>query len=216
MPVSVWRSTRQPRLPSRMGASRVAHAARWGHFASLVRSNASQFERLPAVRRRRISPQSPDCLRVRQLSGPPPCAKPFSWRARSSLRWHVCVLASASVVTPPPLIRRGPRCATYPPLRCAWLCRDASLRQSPPSRRRLPHRGGVFAPAPFPPRVRSPASRDAVSSRRKRSVPLAPAPACFGIAERSAPYPAHGWRALRRMRERGRARRSPPPTEAQR
>ena len=57
------------------------------------------------------------------------------------------------------LIRRGPRCAMHPPLRCAWLGREASLRQSPPSRRRLPHRGGVFAPAPFLPRVRSPANR---------------------------------------------------------
>ena len=126
-------------------------------------------------------PQSLDCVRVRPPSDPRPCARPLSWRARSSPRWHVCVLASASVVTPPPLIRRGPRCAMHPPLRCAWLGRDASLRQSPPSRRRLPHRGGVFAPAPFLPRVRSPAGRNAVSSRRKR-------PACtcrrFAAVER--------------------------------
>ena len=114
-------------------------------------------------------PQSLDCVRVRPPSDPRPCARPLSWRARSSPRWHVCVLASASVVTPPPLIRRDPRRAMHPPLRCAWLGRDASLRQSPPSRRRLPHRGGVFAPAPLLPRVRSPASSFGFLSRRKRS-----------------------------------------------
>ena len=39
----------------------------------------------------------------------------------------------------------------HPPLRCAWLGRDTSLRQSPPSRRRLSHPGGGLRSGPAPP-----------------------------------------------------------------
>ena len=55
--------------------------------------------------------------------------------------------------TPPPRIRLHPRRAIHPPLRCAWLGRDASLRQSHPSRRRLAPRGVGFALAPWQARL---------------------------------------------------------------
>jgi len=55
--------------------------------------------------------------------------------------------------TPPPRIRLHPRWAIHPPLRRAWLGRDASLRQSHPSRRCLAHRGVGFALAPWQARL---------------------------------------------------------------
>ena len=55
--------------------------------------------------------------------------------------------------TPPPRIRLHPRWAIHPPLRRAWLGRDASLRQSHPSRRRLAPRGVGSALAPWQARL---------------------------------------------------------------
>ena len=55
--------------------------------------------------------------------------------------------------TPPPRIRLHPRRAIHPPLRRAWLGREASLRQSHPSRRRLAPRGVGFALAPWQARL---------------------------------------------------------------
>ena len=55
--------------------------------------------------------------------------------------------------TPPPRIRPHPRGSIHPPLRSAWLGRDASLRQSHPSRRRLAPHGVGFALAPWQARL---------------------------------------------------------------
>ena len=79
------------------------HAAPWGHFASLVRSIASQSARLPAVRRRRISPQSLDCVRVRSLPGPAHFASLRSAKGGGGPRgWH----GRAAVFGAPPLRHR--------------------------------------------------------------------------------------------------------------
>ena len=112
MPVSVWRRTPQPCFPSRRGRSASRpHAAPWGHFASLVRSIASQSARLPAVRRRRISPQSLDCVRVRSHRGPRLCAEGARLRGRSPPRLARARGRFRAAVTPPPLARsaRGAR-----------------------------------------------------------------------------------------------------------
>ena len=62
----------------------------------------------------------------------------------------------------------------HPPLRCAWLGRDTSLRQSPPSRRRLSHRGGGLRSGPAPPSRPLDTLVDA-GFHSGASVPLAPA-----------------------------------------
>ena len=62
----------------------------------------------------------------------------------------------------------------HPPLRCAWLGRDTSLRQSPPSRRRLSHRGGGLRSGPAPPLRPLDPLVDA-GFHSGASVPLAPA-----------------------------------------
>ena len=67
-----------------------------------------------------------------------------------------------------------PRCAMHPPLRCAWLGRDTSLRQSPPSRRRLSHPGGGLRSGPAPP-LRPLDTLIVFSFHSGASVPLAPA-----------------------------------------
>ena len=70
--------------------------------------------------------------------------------------------------------RLSPRCAMHPPLRCAWLGRDTSLRQSPPSRRRLSHPGGGLRSGPAPPSRPLDTLIDA-RFHSGASVPLAPA-----------------------------------------
>ena len=132
----------------------------------------------------RAAPQSLDCVRARPFRVPALFASVRSARGRCGARWHVCVLASASVVAPPPLIRRHPRCAMHPPLRCAWLGRDTSLRQSPPSRRRLSHPGGGLRSGPAPP-LRPLDTLIVFRFHSGASVPLAPAREPY---ERAAPW----------------------------
>ena len=74
--------------------------------------------------------------------------------------------------TPPPRIRLHPRRAIHPPLRRAWLGRDASLRQSHPSRRRLAPRGVGFALAPWQARLAPCALSALVRFCGARSAPL--------------------------------------------
>ena len=71
-----------------------------------------------------------------------------------------------------PRIRLHPRGAIHPPLRRAWLGRDASLRQSHPSRRRLAHRGVGFALAPWQARLAPCALSAHVRFCGARSAPL--------------------------------------------
>ena len=104
-----------------------------------------------------------------------PCTGPLGWRARSSPRLARARGGFRRASTPrgclrtlrvrlrrifPPLrfgafprIRLHPRWAIHPPLRRVWLGRDASLRQSHPSRRRLAHRGVGSALAPWQARL---------------------------------------------------------------
>ena len=120
-------------VASRSGAFRIAafRAAPCGHFASLVRSIASQSARLPS--------------------------ESFAFFGASRGRWAARLARARGgfrrASTPPPRIRLHPRRAIHPPLRCAWLGRDASLRQSHPSRRRLARRGVGFALAPWQARL---------------------------------------------------------------
>ena len=74
--------------------------------------------------------------------------------------------------TPPPRIRLHPRGAIHPPLRRAWLGREASLRQSHPSRRRLAPRGAGFALAPWQARLAPCALSALVRFCGARSAPL--------------------------------------------
>jgi hypothetical protein len=75
----------------------------------------------------------------------------------------------------------------HPPLRCAWLGRDTSLRQSPPSRRRLSHPGGGLRSGPAPPLRPLDTLIDA-GFHSGASVPLAPArEPCRGFAQHLAP-----------------------------
>ena len=74
--------------------------------------------------------------------------------------------------TPPLRIRLHPRGAIHPPLRRAWLGRDASLRQSHPSRRRLAPRGVGFALAPWQARLAPCALSALVRFCGARSAPL--------------------------------------------
>ena len=85
-----------------------------------------------------------------------------SQRARSTARMLAHPSGSASPNLPYesfaffgafPRIHLPPRRAIHPPLRRAWLGRDASLRQSHPSRRRLALRGVGFALAPWQARL---------------------------------------------------------------
>ena len=71
-----------------------------------------------------------------------------------------------------PRIRLHPRGAIHPPLRRAWLGRDASLRQSHPSRRRLAPRGAGFALAPWQARLAPCALSVLVRFCGARSAPL--------------------------------------------
>ena len=135
----------------------------------------------------RAAPQSLDCVRARPFRVPALFASVRSARGRCGARWHVCVLASASVVAPPTRNRLSPGCAMHPPLRCAWLGRDTSLRQSPPSRRRLSHRGGGLRSGPAPPLRPLDTLVDA-GFHSGASVPLAPAhEPCRGFAQHLAP-----------------------------
>ena len=75
----------------------------------------------------------------------------------------------------------------HPPLRCAWLGRDTSLRQSPPSRRRLSHPGGGLRSGPAPPLRPLDTLVDA-GFHSGASVPLAPArEPCKSFAQHLAP-----------------------------
>ena len=150
---------------------------------------AASPQRYVRARKRRHAhvphpPQSLDCVRARPFRVPTLFASVRSARGRCGARWHVCVLASASVVAPPTLIRLSPRCAMHPPLRCAWLGRDTSLRQSPPSRRRLSHPGGGLRSGPAPPLRPLDTLVDA-GFHSGASVPLAPAREPY---ERAAPW----------------------------
>ena len=127
VPVIVWRRTRQPRFPPRKGGRLALRPAPLGN-----REIAFGCVRL-AIRR--------------------PCTGPLGWRARSSPRLARARGGFRRASTPPPRIRLHPRGAIHPPLRRAWLGRDASLRQSHPSRRRLVHRGAGFALAPWQARL---------------------------------------------------------------
>ena len=62
------------------------------------------------------------------------CARPLSWRARSSSRWHVCGLGSAAVVAPPPRIAFDPVRGIHPRMRLAWLGRNTSRHPARPPR----------------------------------------------------------------------------------
>ena len=151
VPVIVWRRTRQPRFPPRaFGCVRLA------------------------IRR--------------------PCTGPLGWRARSSPRLARArggirrayaprgCLRTLRVrlrrIFPPlrfgafPRIRLHPRGAIHPPLRRAWLGREASLRQSHPSRRRLAPRGTGFALAPWQARLAPCALSALVRFCGARSAPL--------------------------------------------
>ena len=144
----------------------------------------------------RAAPQSLDCVRARPFRVPALFASVRSARGRCGARWHVCVLASASVVAPPTRNRLSPRCAMNPPLRCAWLGRDTSLRQSPPSRRRLSHPGGGLRSGPAPPLRPLDTLVDA-GFHSGASVPLAPAREPY---ERSAQHLAQGGSRVQRDR----------------
>ena len=142
-------------VASRSGAFRLAafRAAPCGHFASLVRSIASQSARLPsesfaffgASRGRWAARLARARGGFRRASTPRGCLRTLRVRLRR--------------IFPPlrfgafPRIRLHPRGAIHPPLRRAWLGRDASLRQSHPSRRRLAPRGVGFALAPWQARL---------------------------------------------------------------
>ena len=89
----------------------------------------------------RTARQSRDCLRVRPLSDPPP----LHGAARLAGAFFATVGTGARRFR----IRLHPRGAIHPPLRRAWLGRDASLRQSHPSRRCLAPRGVGIALAPW-------------------------------------------------------------------
>ena len=123
-----------------------------------------------------------------------PCTGPLGWRARSSPRLARARGGFRRASTPrgclrtlrvrlrrifPPLrfgafprIRLHPRGAIHPPLRRAWLGRDASLRQSHPSRRRLAPRGAGFALAPWQARLAPCALSALVRFCGARSAPL--------------------------------------------
>ena len=62
------------------------------------------------------------------------CARPLSWRARSSSRWHVCGLGSAAVVAPPPRTAFVPVRGIHPRMRLAWLGRNTSRHPARPPR----------------------------------------------------------------------------------
>ena len=62
------------------------------------------------------------------------CARPLSWRARSSSRWHVCGLGSAAVVAPPSRIAFSPVRGIHPRMRLAWLGRNTSRHPARPPR----------------------------------------------------------------------------------
>ena len=62
------------------------------------------------------------------------CARPLSWRARSSSRWHVCGLGSAAVVAPPSRIAFAPVRGIHPRMRLAWLGRNTSRHPARPPR----------------------------------------------------------------------------------
>ena len=91
------------------------------------------------------------------------CARPLSWRARSSSRWHVCALRFSAPLhsarllaatslrscarllrnlrgSPPlrfgafPPIHLSPRCAIHPRMRLAWLGRNTSRHPARPPR----------------------------------------------------------------------------------
>ena len=101
-----------------------------------------------------------------------PCTGPLGWRARSSPRLARARGGFRRASTPPPRIRLHPRGAIHPPLRRAWLGRDASLRQSHPSRRRLAPRGAGFALAPWQARLAPCALSALVRFCGARSAPL--------------------------------------------
>ena len=101
-----------------------------------------------------------------------PCTGPLGWRARSSPRLARARGGFRRASTPPPRIRLHPRGAIHPPLRRAWLGRDASLRQSHPSRRRLAPRGAGFALAPWQARLAPCALSALVGFCGARSAPL--------------------------------------------
>ena len=123
-----------------------------------------------------------------------PCTGPLGWRARSSPRLARARGGFRRASTPrgclrtlrvrlrrifPPLrfgafprIRLHPRGAIHPPLRRAWLGREASLRQSHPSRRRLAPRGAGFALAPWQARLAPCALSALVRFCGARSAPL--------------------------------------------
>ena len=140
-------------VASRSGAFRIAafRAAPCGHFASLVRSIASQSARLPS--------------------------ESFAFFGASRGRWAARLARARGgfrrASTPPPRIRLHPRWAIHPPLRRAWLGRDASLRQSHPSRRRLAPRGVGFALAPWQ-------ARRSLARYRHMSVSAARVPRALG------------------------------------
>ena len=62
------------------------------------------------------------------------CARPLSWRARTSSRWHVCGLGSAAVVAPPPRTAFVPVRGIHPRMRLAWLGRNTSRHPARPPR----------------------------------------------------------------------------------
>ena len=125
-----------------------------------------------------------------------PCTGPLGWRARSSPRLARARGGFRRASTPrgclrtlrvrlrriyPPMlrifgafprIRLHPRGAIHPPLRRAWLGREASLRQSHPSRRRLAPRGAGFALAPWQARLAPCALSALVRFCGARSAPL--------------------------------------------
>ena len=101
-----------------------------------------------------------------------PCTGPLGWRARSSPRLARARGGFRRASTPPPRIRLHPRGAIHPPLRRAWLGREASLRQSHPSRRRLAPRGAGFALAPWQARLAPCALSALVRFCGARSAPL--------------------------------------------
>ena len=118
------------------------------------------------------APQSLDCVRVRSLPGPAHFASLRSARGRWAARLARARGGFRRASTPPPRIRLHPRGAIHPPLRRAWLGRDASLRQSHPSRRRLAPRGTGFALAPWQARLAPCALSAPVRFCGARSAPL--------------------------------------------
>ena len=82
----------------------------------------------------RAAPQSQDCVRARPFRVPALFASVRSARGRCGARWHVCVLASASVVAPPPRTAFVPVRGIHPRMRLAWLGRNTSRHPARPPR----------------------------------------------------------------------------------